>query len=992
MMPGTRRGEDAQAFPAVTLLLLPAILLLGLVLLLPTASAAVIVVDDDVGPWADADTIQEGVDMASDGDTVLVYAGNYTEHVNVTRAVSIVGDGPNSTVRGNHSIPIFDVLADGVTIASLAIEAAGDQVAVRISGHDLLLLHECALSAEGGAAVLATDAEGVAVTNCTIDAVTAVRVDGGSGVTASGTEITGDILIFSSWAPTFAHCNVTGGVAIVSSAGVVIGDCVIEGSAANGTLLLDSPGSRIDRTTVASAAASGIALVGSDGVAIENVTASDNGDDGIAIRNSSGVLVSAALVEGNGRAGVALRGRSFGCTVRRSTLGDNRDQGARASTSGRLEGDGENHIHHNAFLGTLLNITQQAYDDGEGVRWHLRREGNHWSDHPKLDETGDGIADTPYEVAGGEAEDGYPLVSESDILNDAPAAVILSVSPQKGYLDSTVAFEGNGTDGDGAVRVLDWTSSIDGPLYRGTSTAFQVTGFGPGNHTVSLAVKDDEGAWSPAFTTWLRIEDRTTPVEPPVAAIIYAGPNLTMRGETVTFRGAGETEGNITRYRWGSDLDGPLYAGPSSTFATDDLSNGTHEISLAVRDDVDRWSGEVSTLVTVNGAPVLLWAEAGPDPAADDEPLALECDVLDDGEIVRYLWTSSLAGEIYNGSGATWTIGSLPPGDHLISVRAMDDLGAWTGEIAVRLEVNARPAVAISFPEDGMRLSGIVVMHGTAADADGDGLAVEVAVDGAWQDVQPGVWNLTLDTRTLGNGEHVVAVRAWDGTHWSGEASVTVTVDNRRARGSTRPIIALPEDFPTWLGLAAAILGLGAFLISGIGTYFLLSALLPLYSKLKEEGIADQHTRGRMIEYLRHNPGAHYNQIRKDLALPNGSAVYHLRVLEESGYVKSRTDGFYRRFYPYGYRVPDFALDGAERAIAGVVTAEPGISQKALAERLGLARSTVSHHVKRLRRKGAVTSSRGEGLRLTPECVEALRIQEGRDVIEGELLRPPGNT
>ncbi|UCB59151.1 MAG: right-handed parallel beta-helix repeat-containing protein, partial [Thermoplasmatales archaeon] len=61
-----------------------------------------IYVDDDAPPeWYDethVQTIQEGIDIASDGDTVYVYSGIYLENVNVDKSINLIGEEKDTTI------------------------------------------------------------------------------------------------------------------------------------------------------------------------------------------------------------------------------------------------------------------------------------------------------------------------------------------------------------------------------------------------------------------------------------------------------------------------------------------------------------------------------------------------------------------------------------------------------------------------------------------------------------------------------------------------------------------------------------------------------------------------------------------------------------------------------------------------------------------------------------------------------------------------------
>ena len=146
----------------------------------------------------------------------------------------------------------------------------------------------------------------------------------------------------------------------------------------------------------------------------------------------------------------------------------------------------------------------------------------------------------------------------------------------------------------------------------------------------------------------------------------------------------------------------------------------------------------------------------------------------------------------------------------------------------------------------------------------------------------------------------------------------------------------------------------------------LLGLGLPLYTKLRKEHILDDFTRGRILGYISANPGEHFNAIKRALDLPNGTFAHHLSVLEREGFVKSRTEGMYRRYYPMDMKVPSqgSGLKHTQTLIIEVVRETPGISQKEVAAVLGLSNSTVGYHVEDLIAKGIIRKERrGMGVR-----------------------------
>jgi len=169
---------------------------------------------------------------------------------------------------------------------------------------------------------------------------------------------------------------------------------------------------------------------------------------------------------------------------------------------------------------------------------------------------------------------------------------------------------------------------------------------------------------------------------------------------------------------------------------------------------------DVSAVVTVRGG---AW-----DPDAWDAVEVVELRV-DNGE-----WTA------VDGT-ADWNVTlELPPGSHRVEARAFDGLGY--SEVAnVTFNVvagTARPQVGISVQYPGA-VSGTVPLSGSAGSASGS-VKVEMRIDdGEWTGVGSGeTWEYQLDTTALENGEHVVYFRSFDGTRYSDEKAMVITVEN----------------------------------------------------------------------------------------------------------------------------------------------------------------------------------------------------------------------
>ena len=170
------------------------------------------------------------------------------------------------------------------------------------------------------------------------------------------------------------------------------------------------------------------------------------------------------------------------------------------------------------------------------------------------------------------------------------------------------------------------------------------------------------------------------------------------------------------------------------------------------------------------------------------------------------------------------------------------------------------------------------------------------------------------------------------------------------------------------LGIALAIfLALGGIAVgwNEVVTVALLNLLLPLYVKLRHEEVLDQYTRGKIHGYIIANPGEHYNSIKAQLRLKNGTLAYHLRVLEREGFLKTTRDGMFKRFYPREALIPrrKSEFTAIQEIVLENIRSSPGINQNELARQMGVSSQVVNYHIHslvaagmiRLERDGRVT-------------------------------------
>jgi parallel beta-helix repeat protein len=200
------------------------------------------------------------------------------------------------------------------------------------------------------------------------------------------------------------------------------------------------------------------------------------------------------------------------------------------------------------------------------------------------------------------------------------------------------------------------------------------------------------------------------------------------------------------------------------------------------------------------------------------------------------------------------------------------------------------------------------------------------------------------------------------------EEDILLQVVSDEIRGNSESLdIIVGKSAADFLGLflllggAAAGAGTLAF-IGGteIGKYALFAASMSLYTRLKSEDVLDQETRGMIRGYIIANPGEHYNAIKRALDLKNGTLAYHLKTLEKEKLIKSVRDGRYKRFYPPNMKVSEnvVILNKAQEVIMGKIIDNPGISQKELANIVGLSTSTINYHISVMANAGFIRVER----------------------------------
>lgn len=121
--------------------------------------------------------------------------------------------------------------------------------------------------------------------------------------------------------------------------------------------------------------------------------------------------------------------------------------------------------------------------------------------------------------------------------------------------------------------------------------------------------------------------------------------------------------------------------------------------------------------------------------------------------------------------------------------------------------------------------------------------------------------------------------------------------------------------------------------------------------------------RERVAARIRADPGIHFNALVRATGLARGQVQYHLRRLTRTG--RAVADERYGRthYFPPGYDAWErgaLALLRRETTaeVVGLLLDEDGLPAPAVADRVGIARSTLSHHLEGLTERGLVETRR----------------------------------
>jgi len=715
------------------------LLLLFVVVVTSSASADTITVDDDGN--GDHTKIQDAINASQDGDTIRVWEGTYYENVEVNTRISLIGNGSANTIidggRKNNSISIT---ANYVNISRFRIINSKEEYDDHNAGIKIFSNHNRIFDNEVNKnynGIWLWEGEYTTIFNNTISNNSFHGIN--NRYKSDYTEIHHNIIFGSTQS----------GVLVVEADSVKIyNNSFYENEV--GITIASSDSCSIYNNTITSN--KGIRLLIADNLIIENNLIFSDDDWGMSIDKTHGCKINNNTITESEK-GVIVTGSSSGIRFQYNNIAGNGDRSIDASNNNGKE----------------VNATNNWWGDESGPY--------HGDNNPdgQGDEVTDDVLFEPWSVNG---------------FYEKPIATIISISPNPASEFDVIQFEGSGEEPDEYMYIINssWSSDIDGSV--SSEFIYSSSDLSTGYHHIFFKVRNNLGIWSNEVNMTVEVRPR------PIAVIDNITPNPALEFASVSFNGD-SIGGPIEEYSWRSDKDDFLSS--DKDFITSTLSWGIHTIYFKVRDDLDAMSEEISTKITIHRPPTAEIKSITPNVVLEGHEIIFICVGFDDTSVVKYVWESSIDGEIYNGTETIFSLSDLPLGNHTITFKVQDEYGAWSAPVSSYVIVNGPPTAVIdSILPNATNENAVVDFIGHGED---EGVIHEYAwrstIDGFLTD------EATFTLTNLSNGTHSIFFKVMD-EHgvWSEEVFKDVAVNGipRAHITSINPVLADNGEIATFVG------------------------------------------------------------------------------------------------------------------------------------------------------------------------------------------------
>jgi subtilisin family serine protease len=374
----------------------------------------------------------------------------------------------------------------------------------------------------------------------------------------------------------------------------------------------------------------------------------------------------------------------------------------------------------------------------------------------------------------------FPVLVLINVVVDSTSPTVTIVSPknaanvQGGISIEAYANDINGIEGmEFEVETTSVTMTFDNVTGHWIAS-LDTTTLGDGLHAINVKATDkagNVGSTSVAVTI-----DNTGPLvsidAPANNSYLHGITKINITGEDANFKRA-------ELY-----IDGRLVAtwtvsgANSYQWNTTAFTDGVYIIALKVYDYANNFAADEISVTVDNTPPI----------AEIRTPTVLDY-VKDDCNITIFAYDANLKliQLSIDGSNMTswhtngihsfiWSASSIN-GVRVIALNVYDKAGTKTEKtIAVTVD-NTLPSVSITRPQAGADLSGTIMISFTVSDTNLE--SVQLLIDQSIFDVT-NTTSFQWGTTTVGDGQHIIRLMAYDKAGNIGGTSITVTVDNRR--------------------------------------------------------------------------------------------------------------------------------------------------------------------------------------------------------------------
>jgi predicted transcriptional regulator len=161
------------------------------------------------------------------------------------------------------------------------------------------------------------------------------------------------------------------------------------------------------------------------------------------------------------------------------------------------------------------------------------------------------------------------------------------------------------------------------------------------------------------------------------------------------------------------------------------------------------------------------------------------------------------------------------------------------------------------------------------------------------------------------------------------------------------------------------------------------------------DNILDLESRKAIYEFIKARPGTYMREMERGLGMQMGMLTYHLHVLVEAGLIRTETEGNHLRYFPAedfplsDRKALSFLRNRSTRAILMHILDRGTVSFEDLRSLLGVSKSTLSYHLKRLSDAGLVVIRRSPSTMVSP--TDPGRLADMLVWVGGDVSRDPAD-